>query len=83
MINFLFDNNVINKENLLKFINAMKQDMELARTYTTKNRKWEFHVKYIFALLDGKDPYKKHKKIEEQRKARETLKVIKGGKAEE
>ena len=58
----------------------MKQDMELARVYTTKDRGWEFHVKYIFDLIDGKDPYKKYKKIAEERKAKENLKLIKGGK---
>ena len=80
MINFLFNDNVINKSNLLRFINAMKHDIELARLYTTKNRGWEFHVKYVFDLLDGKDPYKIYKKIEEPRMKIEPLKLIKGGK---
>lgn len=87
---FLFIDNDFNGDNLLIFINAITHDMRECRKYTITKGNWKLHIKRIFQVLDGENPYKLYEETEARIKAikqkelnNSKLKLIKGGKYDE
>ena len=72
----LIKNHGIDRDYLSKIMKATMHDINQTRQSIYKNRKWEFHLKRIFDVLDGKNPYKEYEGIE---KRVPELKIVKFG----
>lgn len=70
----LIKNHRIDRDYLSKIMKATLYDINQTKQSIYKNKKWEFHLKRIFDVLDGEDPYKDYKDIE---KRTPELKIIK------
>lgn len=77
LIETLYENHNIKTENVLKVVNSTVSDIVGARKYTTKEREYEINVVHILDIMDGKDPFRIHRKEAEAETARSKFKIVK------
>ncbi len=73
----LYDNYEIKRENALKIVKATTSDIVGARKYIKKNNGYEFNIKRVLDILNGKDPYRIYKDEAKVMDARSQFKIVK------
>jgi len=83
MIELLCEDNDFNRDNLFIFISAITDDMKECRKHSLTREKWEFHIRRVFQIFDGENPFRIYEEAENSCNVQEQqpkFKIIIGGK---
>lgn len=75
-IESIYNHHEINEQNVTKTVKATIDDVVGFREFISEDGEYEFNVRRVLDILDGKDPYRIHREAAEAKIARSKFKII-------